>query len=436
MLSQRSVYDSKADETGLATWLAGRAWLSPSWKDDDPVRTDHFNQAYSRFIHDGNRKDMRAVPSQVLRNGASLCKLAISNHRINPSHFGPPKAGRSRRVKSVLLTNELFRFLPDGQLRIGTKAKPIGIIPVIFHRPWSKPKQIVISEDNGGRWFVSFSYDDGRTTPGIVKPSDQSRVIGVDRGVVVPFQRSDDVRYDYTPGQERSRKRLADRIIGLQRKLSRQQEGSNRRSKTKLSIGCCFAKLADIRKDFIRKAARSTMDAADVVVFENLKIRNMTASAKGTISEPGRRVKAKSGLNKSLLDKGPALYKNRCVQIAAQEGKTILDVNPVNSSVECATCSHVSKANRPSRDRFVCESCGNVDHADSNASKVIKKRGRKLIASIILRFISPPGTGGATRVEEPMAPVKRVRSPRQLRRHTKPFTVQGEFPFAEAVGGG
>jgi putative transposase len=41
-----------------------------------------------------------------------------------------------------------------------------------------------------------------------------------------------------------------------------------------------------------------------MVALEDLKISNMSKSAKGTADAPGRNVRAKSGLNKSILDQG------------------------------------------------------------------------------------------------------------------------------------
>jgi len=66
---------------------------------------------------------------------------------------------------------------------------------------------------------------------------------------------------------------------------------------------------------------------------------------------------------------------------ARRQGKLVIEVPPFYSSQECAACGHVHQDNRVSQSEFVCLSCGNTDHADHNAAKVIAMRGVKLLLS-------------------------------------------------------
>lgn len=90
---------------------------------------------------------------------------------------------------------------------------------------------------------------------------------------------------------------------------------------------------------------------------------------------------AKSGLNKSILASTWGQTKVYLQYKARRQGKLVIDVPPFYSSQECAVCGHVHKDNRVSQSEFVCLSCGNTDHADHNAAKVIAMRGvRQLLA--------------------------------------------------------
>ena len=53
------------------------------------------------------------------------------------------------------------------------------------------------------------------------------------------------------------------------------------------------------RKDSIHKVTTQLAKTHGVIVIEDLKVKNMTASAAGTVEEPGKYVKQKSGLNRS-----------------------------------------------------------------------------------------------------------------------------------------
>jgi transposase len=60
---------------------------------------------------------------------------------------------------------------------------------------------------------------------------------------------------------------------------------------------------------------------------------------------------------------------------ATLAGVPVVVVDPRNTSRTCPHCTYVSKANRPTRDRFVCQACGFVDHADLVAAANIGRRG-------------------------------------------------------------
>ena len=112
-----------------------------------------------------------------------------------------------------------------------------------------------------------------------------------------------------------------------------------------------------------------------VVVLEDLKVRNMTASAKGTVDKPGRNIRQKSGLNKSILDQGWGLLKRILDYKLQWTGGMLFLVNPAYTSQTCSVCGVVDAGNRPNQAVFHCLHCGQEAHADVNAAQNILARG-------------------------------------------------------------
>jgi putative transposase len=100
------------------------------------------------------------------------------------------------------------------------------------------------------------------------------------------------------------------------------------------------------------------------VFMEDLRVKNMSASAKGTHGKPGVNVKAKSGLNKSILDQGWSTFRTMLEYKMAWSGGQLVLVSPQYTSQTCPRCSHVSKENRKTQDTFRCVSCGYKQNAD------------------------------------------------------------------------
>ena len=93
-----------------------------------------------------------------------------------------------------------------------------------------------------------------------------------------------------------------------QKRLARMTKFGKNWHKQKERIAKLHQHIANIRKDFLEKLSLKLCKNHAVIVREDLKIKNMTASAKGTAEEPGSRVKQKSGLNRAILDQGWGLF--------------------------------------------------------------------------------------------------------------------------------
>ena len=93
------------------------------------------------------------------------------------------------------------------------------------------------------------------------------------------------------------------RLAKLQRQLSRKQKFSKNWQKQKLRVQKQYQKIANVRNDFLHKNSTTMSKKHALLVMEEVKV-SMSASASGSLEKPGRNVRAKSGLNKAILDQG------------------------------------------------------------------------------------------------------------------------------------
>lgn len=113
-----------------------------------------------------------------------------------------------------------------------------------------------------------------------------------------------------------------------------------------------------------------------LIAVEKLHIRNLTKSARGTVSNPGKNVAQKRGLNRRILEQGWAEVVEYIKYKARSRGVRLLQVNPLNTSQTCSQCGHRDKKARHGK-QFHCTNadCGYEADADDNAAANIADRG-------------------------------------------------------------
>ncbi|MBE1613086.1 IS605 OrfB family transposase [Actinopolymorpha pittospori] len=220
-------------------------------------------------------------------------------------------------------------------------------------------KSFRVVRDRAGRWHVAFAV-----IPEPVPAPGTGAVVGVDRGVATSAALSSGELLSI-PGLRTTE---AKRLLRLQRRLARASRGSNRRAAVKAAIARIKARETDRRKDWVEKTSTDVARRFDVIRVEDLKIRNMVASAHGTMQEPGSNVRAKAGLNRSILAAGWGRLVTRLEQKAPGR---VEKINPAYTSQTCNACGHRDARNRQSQAVFVCRACGHAAHADVNAARNI-----------------------------------------------------------------
>jgi putative transposase len=261
--------------------------------------------------------------------------------------------------------NEGFRIVavkPGDVRRVSRKVGEVRIPKVGWVRfRWSRPvedaKSFRVTRDAAGRWHVAFAV-----IPQPIPGPGTGEIVGVDRGVTVSAALSTGELLT-VPGLREAEKK---RLLRLQRRLARAKRGSKRRATVKTAIARLRAREGDRRKDWVEKTSTDLARRFDVIAVEDLKISNMTRSAKGTVEAPGRNVRQKAGLNQGILANGWGRLVTRTGHKAPGRVQMI---DPRYTSQTCNACKHIARESRESQALFLCVACKHRDHADVNAAK-------------------------------------------------------------------
>ena len=217
-------------------------------------------------------------------------------------------------------------------------------------------KSYRVTRDRAGRWHIAFA-----AVPEPVPAPGTGAAVGIDRGVAVSAALSTGelLHAPGLTGRERTRLRR------MQRKLACAKRGSNRRGRVKHAIARLRARETDRRRDWAEKTSTGIARRFDVIRVEDLKIKNMTRSAKGTRENPGRNVRQKAGLNRGILGSGWGLLVRRLQEKAPGR---VEKVKPHYTSQRCSACGQEDRDSRESQAVFRCTACGFAGNADVNAA--------------------------------------------------------------------
>jgi putative transposase len=201
--------------------------------------------------------------------------------------------------------------------------------------------------------------------------------VGIDLGVRFEVATSD----GRLIAAGRPTRRSAERLALAQRQLASKRRGSGRRARAVDRVGAIHRKVANQRKDFAHQLSRALVNDYDLIVHEDLQIRNMVRRPRArkdqeTSTFLANGATAKGGLNRSIHDAGWGQLLSFTVYKAEEAGRRVIAVDPRYTSQRCSSCGHVEAANRCSQAEFRCRSCGHKAQADLNAAENILRAGR------------------------------------------------------------
>ncbi|MEG3859782.1 RNA-guided endonuclease InsQ/TnpB family protein [Microcoleus sp. herbarium12] len=276
----------------------------------------------------------------------------------------------------------------------------LGIVKAKIHRelPDSKLKTVTVSKTPDGRYYASLLMDDGIAKPEITS---EGKAVGIDLGLIDFVVTSDGSKFR----NPKHLKKHAKNLKRKQQKLSRKVKGSNTREAARRMVAKVHSKITRVREDFLHKLSRKLVNENQVVVVENLAVKNMVKN---------------HTLAKAISDAGWGKFCTMLKYKAEFDGKTYLEVDRFfPSSHLCSnTLLQIPKMALSVR-AFDCSHCGQRHDRDVNAAINIRNEGLRLLALGISATanrgsVNPKGSGRKKSTNSEVSPVE-VGSPRSMR---------------------
>jgi len=310
---------------------------------------------------------LQAAPVHPLQHALKDLEKAYKNFFLKRADFprfkkkGQSDSFRYPDPKQIKLDQANSRiFLPKlGWLRYRNSRKAQGEL-----------RNVTVSL-SGGKWFVSI-----QTRRDVETPVPHGGAIGIDMGISRFATLSDGTFY----APLHSFKRHEAALRRVQRVMSRKTKFSNNWKKAKARVQKIHSRIGNARRDYLHKTTTTISQNHAMVCIEDLQVRNMSRSAAGSTEKPGKNVRAKSGLNKAILDQGWAEFRRQLDYKLAWNGGHLVAVPPQNTSRTCPACGHVSAANRQTQARFECVECGFEDNADVVGAINVLRAGHARLA--------------------------------------------------------
>jgi putative transposase len=290
----------------------------------------------------------------------------LEERPVAPSPPSWRKRGRSEGFRIVAVGPQDVRRV---NRRWGQVLVPkLGWVRFRWSRPTPAAKSYRITRDRAGRWHVAFAA----VPPAIPAPGN-GEVVGVDRGVAVSAALSTGELLTVASLRPAERRRL--RL--LERRLARARPGSNRRRRVRLAVARLRARETDRRRDWTEKLSTDLARRFDLICVEDLDMRAMTRTARGTLERPGRNVRQKAGLNRGILTAG---WGRLVVRLEQKAPGRVQKVAAAYTSQRCSACGHIAADSRQSQTAYCCVACAWTGNADYNAARNIAAAGQVVAA--------------------------------------------------------
>jgi putative transposase len=252
------------------------------------------------------------------------------------------------------------------------KLPKLGWVRLRMSRPVEGALRNVTVTREGERWFVSIQVEQHQTMAKL----GEAPTLGIDVGLAAFAATSDGQLV--APLQALAKRKR--QLKYLQRAAARRRKGSSNRRKALRRLGNLHRRIARQRLDWHHKLTTQLASQHVVIAVEDLSIKCMSASARGTAETPGKNVHAKAGLNRSILDAAWGEFTRQLSYKTHWRGGRVILVNPSYSSRRCRICRDKSAGNRKTQSLFRCMACGHTENADLNAAQNILAAGHAVWA--------------------------------------------------------
>lgn len=242
----------------------------------------------------------------------------------------------------------------------GLKLPKLGVVKAKIHRVLAgQLKTVTVSLTPSGKYFASLLFDDGQLE---VEPSIEGKAVGIDLGLTHFAITSDGSKFD----NPRVLKKRAKNLQRKQQKLSRKVKGSNTRKKAHRIVARVHEKIANTRKDFLHKLSRKLVNENQVIVLENLAVKNMVKN---------------HNLAKAISDASWSEFTQMLKYKAAEKGKIYIEVDRFfPSSKTCSACLNRVGSLPLDVRSWQCQTCETKHDRDVNAAINIRDEGLRILA--------------------------------------------------------
>jgi putative transposase len=303
--------------------------------------------------------------SQCLQQ--SVLNLGVAFRNFFDGRAGYPTF-KKRQGKQSIQYPANVKFLGGDEIKFPGK---LSVVKAIVHRPINgEIRTVTVSKNPDGRYFASILVEDGVDKPEACKDGD---VIGIDLGLTDFAVTSNGSKYQHPRATKKHEKNLARK----QKKLDRKRDKTtNNRRKAKIAVAKVYSKIKRVREDFLHKLSRKIVDENQVIVVENLAVRNMVKN---------------HFLAKAISDAGWGMFCTMLKYKAEMLGKVYLEIGRFFASTHlCSNTLNPLPKMELSVREFDCPHCGQRHDRDINAAINIKNEGLRVL-TLGTSVIAPEG---------------------------------------------
>jgi putative transposase len=318
------------------------------------VQTDRALTAMKRDPDLAFLNEVSSVPLQQALRHQHKAFTAFFAKRVRYPRF------KSRQARQCAHYTRSAFSMRGGVLRLAKTGGPLQFI-------WSWPEvdvtgfdptMVVVSREPDGRWYVTFAFEGGAPGPW----EETRRAIGVDLGVQDFAVTSDGEKIANPRHLERKARNLA----RYQRRLARCQKGSANRAKARAKVARTHRKVRDTRRDFLHRASTGLVRGNDVIVIEDLAVKNMVRNRH---------------LARVISDCGWGEFRRQLEYKCQRYGRRLVVIDRwYPSSKTCSACGHLLATLSLGTRHWTCPSCGTRHDRDINAAKNILAAGQAVTA--------------------------------------------------------
>ena len=303
------------------------------------------------------------IHSKVAQDVLRRLQKAYNNffRRVkNGEDPGYPRFQGYDRYNSFTYSQSGFKILDDGKLQLSK----IGDLKLIHHREIEGKIKTITVKREGSQWYASFSTE----LKIEIEPVEIKSAVGIDVGIKTLAVLS--------TGEEISNHRTTNsyekKLAKIQRKLSRMKKGSNNRKKQKNKVQNVHRKIRNVRNDYLHKQSTKLVNEWDLIVLEDLQVKNMIKNHK---------------LAKSIADVSWNTFTSMIKYKAEWAGKEVIFVNPRNTSKTCSVCGHIQDIPLSQR-TYRCPECDMSLDRDHNAAiNILNRVGTTPMSTPVEMFV-------------------------------------------------